>query len=259
MNPCSEALKQAREKLNLSLEDISAATKINIKFLKAIDNGDFNFLNDVYIKAFIRSYAKEVGLDPEECVRKYIESILPKQERAEPQVSQLPQESIKKVRLPKQKGVSNTTILIIVSIFIVFAFIFSLNLFKDDVNKDSDREIPFQEAVKKIEQSHTQDDSSLYMDSAYISPVLSGRMDSLILSISTNESAWISVLIDEKYKNEILLMPNKSVIWKALDSFKLTTGNAGALNIKLNNKTIPSIGKRGAVVKDVVLSRKSLE
>ncbi len=259
MNPCSEALKQAREKLNLSLEDISTATRINIKFLKAIEDGNFNFLNDVYVRAFIRSYAKEVGLDPEDCIRKYSEVVLPEKTEVETQKSSPLPESTQKVRLPKQKGVSNTTILIIISLFIVFALIITLNLFENDVNKDFDKEVSFQEAVKKIEQAQLNSDSSIYVDSTAVLPALSGGLDSLILSISTLESAWISVLIDGKIKNEILLMPNKSIQWKAADNFTLTTGNAGALNIKLNNKSIPTIGKRGAVVRDIVLSRKNLE
>lgn len=257
MNPCSEALKQAREKLNLSLEDISIATKINVKFLQAIEEGKFDFLDQVYVRAFIRSFAKQVGLDPEECVSKYNQSISPKEitSDSEKTIEIIPK--IEKANLPKKKPINQASFLIIISFIVVGALILTLNPFNGD-KTIIEKEIPFSEAIKNIERKQSLNES-ITSDSAKKIEVISGTQDSLILSISTIETSWISVLIDEKNRYEILLMPNRSIVWKASNNFKLTTGNAGALNVRLNNKTLPSLGKRGEVVRDINLSRANLE
>jgi hypothetical protein len=65
--------------------------------------------------------------------------------------------------------------------------------------------------------------------------------------------------MDEKVKREILLLPNQSTRWKAVNQFKITIGSAGSTIFKLNEKVIGAIGKRGAVVRDYVLTKKSLE
>ena len=59
-----EELRQARERKNIMLEDVAHETKINLNYLKAIEVGDFSFLPQTYVRAFIRAYAKKVGLDP---------------------------------------------------------------------------------------------------------------------------------------------------------------------------------------------------
>ena len=59
-----EELKRARERKEIMLEDVAHETKINLDYLKAIEAGEFNFLPQAYVRAFIRSYAQKVGLDP---------------------------------------------------------------------------------------------------------------------------------------------------------------------------------------------------
>ncbi|MCK7516561.1 MAG: helix-turn-helix domain-containing protein [Ignavibacteriales bacterium] len=50
---------------------MAAKTRIDFKFLEAIDNGNFSFLPDLYVKAFIKQYAKAVDLDEQETIKKY--------------------------------------------------------------------------------------------------------------------------------------------------------------------------------------------
>ena len=59
-----EELKRARERKEIMLEDVAHETKINLDYLKSIEAGEFNFLPQTYVRAFIRSYAQKVGLDP---------------------------------------------------------------------------------------------------------------------------------------------------------------------------------------------------
>ena len=59
-------LRKAREGANFSLQDISDRTRISMRFLTAIENGDFAALpGRVYIFGFTKAYARAVGLDEE--------------------------------------------------------------------------------------------------------------------------------------------------------------------------------------------------
>lgn len=67
-------LKQAREGRGISLRQIASATKISTGALEALERGDFSRLpGGIFSRAFVRAYADEVGLDPEETVRQYTE------------------------------------------------------------------------------------------------------------------------------------------------------------------------------------------
>lgn len=66
-------LKQARERKGVSLRQIAAATKISVPALESIERNDFSRLpGGIFSRAFVRSYAIEVGLDPDETVREFL-------------------------------------------------------------------------------------------------------------------------------------------------------------------------------------------
>ncbi|MBZ5984768.1 helix-turn-helix domain-containing protein [Leuconostoc gelidum subsp. gasicomitatum] len=66
-NQIGEQLKAARLKKNLSLDDVQASTKIQEKYLEAIENNNLGILpGDFYVRAFIRQYALAVDLNPED-------------------------------------------------------------------------------------------------------------------------------------------------------------------------------------------------
>ena len=54
-------LKDLRISKEISLEDLESKTKINIKYLNAIEQGDFDILPTPYLRLFIRAYAIEIG------------------------------------------------------------------------------------------------------------------------------------------------------------------------------------------------------
>ena len=58
-------LKDLRISKEISLEDLESKTKINIKYLNAIEQGDFDILPTPYLRLFIRAYALEIGGDAE--------------------------------------------------------------------------------------------------------------------------------------------------------------------------------------------------
>jgi cytoskeletal protein RodZ len=74
MNDFGAKLRQARERRGVSLRQIAASTKIAIAALEALERNDVSKLpGGIFSRACVRSYAIEVGLDPEETVRVLLE------------------------------------------------------------------------------------------------------------------------------------------------------------------------------------------
>src|SRR5271166_2295478 len=67
-----ENLRREREMRGVSLEEISFATKISLRFLDAIEREDFSKLpGGIFSRSFIRSYARYLGLDEERVVAEF--------------------------------------------------------------------------------------------------------------------------------------------------------------------------------------------
>lgn len=66
------SLKELREKLGIDLKTISAETKINAKILEAIEAEEISRLPaPVYLKGFLKAYARALRLDPQKLVEGY--------------------------------------------------------------------------------------------------------------------------------------------------------------------------------------------
>jgi cytoskeletal protein RodZ len=66
-------LRQAREARGISLRQIATSTKISITALEALERNKISMLpGGIFSRAFVRSYAREVGLDPDETVREFL-------------------------------------------------------------------------------------------------------------------------------------------------------------------------------------------
>jgi cytoskeleton protein RodZ len=66
-------LRRAREQRGISVREISARTKISIAALEALERNDVSKLpGGIFSRAFVRAYAHEVGLDPDETVREFL-------------------------------------------------------------------------------------------------------------------------------------------------------------------------------------------
>ena len=69
-------LKNERESRGVPLEEIADNTKINMRFLLALENNNYDQLpGEVFIKGYIRSYAKSIGGNAEEILAIYDESV----------------------------------------------------------------------------------------------------------------------------------------------------------------------------------------
>ena len=66
-------LREARERKGVSLRAIADATKISVAALEALERNDVSRLpGGIFSRAFVRSYAVEVGLDPETTIQEFV-------------------------------------------------------------------------------------------------------------------------------------------------------------------------------------------
>jgi cytoskeletal protein RodZ len=64
-----QILRAARQERGLSLDDAERGTRIRREFLEALEADDYERLPPpVYTRGFIRSYARWLGLDPDQVV-----------------------------------------------------------------------------------------------------------------------------------------------------------------------------------------------
>ncbi len=76
-------LEEVRLSSGLEIGDISRMTRITTRYLRAIERGDFSVLpGDIYVRGYIREYAKCLGVPFSEAIREY-EVYLGSRERVE--------------------------------------------------------------------------------------------------------------------------------------------------------------------------------
>jgi cytoskeletal protein RodZ len=66
-------MKRLREERGVTLRQIADATKLSVGALEALERNDISRLpGGIYSRGFVRSYAIEVGVDPEQAVRDFM-------------------------------------------------------------------------------------------------------------------------------------------------------------------------------------------
>ncbi|NRF91256.1 helix-turn-helix domain-containing protein [Paenibacillus frigoriresistens] len=72
MSDLGYILRKTRQEKKISLDDLQEVTKIRKRYLEAIEEGNYKVLpGSFYVRAFIKSYAEAVGLDPAEVLGMY--------------------------------------------------------------------------------------------------------------------------------------------------------------------------------------------
>jgi cytoskeletal protein RodZ len=258
-----EELKQARIQKELSLLDISSETRISLKFLEAIEHGQFQILPQTYVRAFLREYASMVDLDPDDIMQQY-ESALQESSSQKPNDAAPQRNSFQeKTRegdnrqtsfslSPLQRNIAFGCIIVAAIIFVAIL----ANMNRSSNSLSSVEEVPFDRVVRESEAAAIPPPATT-SDSA---PVINAvHQDSLRLEMTTRDSVWINIVIDGKNGRTYLFGANRKRVWSAKERFSVTMGNAGGATFQLNGKDIGPLGKRGAVVRNAVITEANLK
>jgi len=66
-------MRHIREQRGVSLRQIAQTTKLSVSALEALERNDISRLpGGIFSRAFVRSYATEIGADPEDTVRDFL-------------------------------------------------------------------------------------------------------------------------------------------------------------------------------------------
>jgi cytoskeleton protein RodZ len=253
MTPFFAELKRAREQRKMSLADIAGTTLINVRFLEAIEKGDTSILPEVYVRAFLREYAAAVGLDPADTLRQF------DAERAPAPTHRVPVPAGPPPPAPEAGPAAPSALEALLAspaalrlagtaVGIVALLVLIWNLLGSGAGNDV-REIPFRSVVSEHEQRLA------------ASPAESPRAapaDSLVLRASVADTVWMTVAADSSAPREYIFRPGARAAWKARDRFTVTLGNGGAVQFTLNDRQLGVLGKRGSVLRNVLLSRATL-
>ena len=74
MKEIGEKLKDSRENMGVSINEVSEDLNVSVKQIEDIERGDMEAFKDIfYLKYFIRDYAKYLGLNKEDLVDEFNE------------------------------------------------------------------------------------------------------------------------------------------------------------------------------------------
>jgi cytoskeletal protein RodZ len=136
-----ELLREARLEKGMSLEEVENLTKIRKRYLQAIEEGDYKVLpGPFYVRAFVKSYADTVGLDSEQVLRIYRNSIPDLDTKTQPE-GYPSKRRRKSINTEKWSKVTSTFVFLCFMIVIV-AVIYYYYWNHQDARKNYDESVP---------------------------------------------------------------------------------------------------------------------
>ncbi len=280
----AEELREAREKKGITLQQMAAKTRIDIKFLEAIDNGNFSFLPELYVKAFLKQFAKVVELDEKETIERYEDAkdgkLISKEEgkslleqkvdiekkketekeiKVEKEVArEIVKEPVKKSEEPplktfsdvsSQKSTDNSArknkTLVTTIAAIIAAAVVVLVVYYLFFSKSSD--IVVEEKPYEQVLKETNERFRVEEEPPQTVTQITDSLLVQITNVDSVDSVWVLVIYDDKSKEDFMLYPGRNKSVKAADNLKFTFGNSGVVRLSLNNSLLNFEGRKRSV------------
>src|SRR5580692_2571891 len=237
-------LRQERVGKGLAIDDIARDTRIAPRFLEAIETDDYSSLPGlIFARNFVRQYALILHLDPDPLLAE-----LPKHDES---TAPLPNPPAR----PRSGYNRDRRLRSLVSsvAWLVFA-----------VGVGATAYIYFNHAPRRI--ASPASSSQIEINARAAAPISPPAAPSTVIpstaappttnpsasttaaaspvqvSLTARERAWVQVSVDGKTTFIGTLTPNETKEVSAAEQVKVLTGNAGALTISLNGKTLDSLG-----------------
>jgi cytoskeleton protein RodZ len=281
-----EFFRQVRETKGLTLEDVATKTRIHFDFLIALEENNFTKLPDqVFAKGFVRSYARSLGLDEEDAIRRFVQSAGPFYDKqAERELLRLKEAEDERRKKANRKAVAAGTGVALLALILLLTREQST---APPPRTAADAPIP-PVASKSVPQKAPPAAKSAEPGPKPAEPAVSaspvlpvpnqepipplaavpseplptvavGGMPAgegpLALDLEATELSWIVIQIDGGSPQEALMRPGERLRWKGSEKFLLTLGNAGGVRVELNGKAQGPFGPSGKVVRDIVIKK----
>jgi cytoskeleton protein RodZ len=260
-------LREAREGRGITLRQIADATKISVRTLEALEHNDFSRLpGGIFSRGFVRSYAVEVGLDPEETIRDFItqcpgDAVAAGHTEAEQiEASET---------LESNRRVATTLVRLIALSVPIVGLVLYYAVGRRQAPSTMERALVSEQATAVAPRA-----SSPAVESAggaaapagVVTPdetvppavPVSGapavldsagtpRADVLTVKVSLARPCWMSASVDGQKTIERLMQPGDERTFDVHSELVLTAGDAGAVTWTLNGAEGRSLGKSGEV------------
>ncbi len=243
MGTLGQYLRSARQTKDIDIRDAAQQTRISINYLKALEDEDFSKLpGEVFVRGFLKNYARFLNLDEAETLRRYGElkpSPSPLESAAKPGTE-------KKTASPEGKSQSKEETPIEPFVWGAAIFI-SLLVFLFT-------SLP----MKHLKKGYQSEKESLPIPSVLpqeASQSPSAKSDKLYLEVVALEDTWLLVRTDTSPQKKAVLKKGESLIWSADERFLLSYGRVSDLKLLLNGEELTVRGTGQTPIRDLAVTR----
>lgn len=240
-------LRQERASRGLSIADIAHYTRIPSRHLEAIENDDFSELPGlVFTRNFVRQYALALNLDPDPLLAE-----LPRQDESTVQLPNPPERKRSSYQQDRRvRSVISSLIWIVVAggagmlAYVHYNGSGKMTPHQVEASSAPDQSAPASggppASARQTEQP------SAAVSSSGATPAAE-KVAPVNVVLTAHAPAWIEVTADGKTAFVGTLQTDETRNISAAEQVKVVTGNAGALTVSLNGKTLESLGPVGQV------------
>jgi cytoskeletal protein RodZ len=222
----------------IDLEDVSIKTKIRIDNLLLIEKEDHTKLPDeVYVKGFLRAFAKVIGADGDEAVRRYLRSL-----------QFIRNATVSEAVLKKTDKTFWLRILLslIAMVCIIGVTVFMIPFFQEEPQTDNQPDRPV--VNKNNHDAAVKDPLGMESEADVVEEHYESISEKLLLKIIAIEDTWIKIIIDDLNRKEYSLHPGDRLELEASKGFNVLIGNATGIQLTLDGKPLNVPGSSGQVV-----------
>lgn len=230
-------LRQARERRGISLRQIAIATKISVRALEALERNDISKLpGGIFSRAFVRSYAVEVGLDPEETVREFVRQFTSESLGAATPVVSVPLvENEEEQAFENQRRMAGTLLrLIVISVPLAIALVYFTVFHRSADRTEEPAAAPAAEEPVQVPAAQPS------------APSPAG--DVLTIELRPQSRCWVELRVDGTTAVSRELQAGEREVARARQQISLRVGDAAALAFAINDRPARRLGEAGEVV-----------
>jgi cytoskeleton protein RodZ len=250
-----EELRRERVVREISLEEISAATKISVRLLRALEDSDLAKLPAAtFTRGFIRAYARHLGIDPDEKVNAYLADLAG---------ASLDAPSAKKPRprsrfLRGRRGAAGTIVGSVTGLLLLLGLIANPGR-RPPPRRERAAPRAVTAALKNVTVS-SEPTPAIRVEApppgASADPVAApapAAGSGVTLLLEFEGDSWTRLEADGRTVLSGLVRGGESKRFEAREGFLLTLGNAGAVRVTVDGRPLDRLGGTGQVVRDLPL------
>jgi len=250
-----ETLRQARRKQSLDLCTLAAQTKINVKYLEAIEADDRKSLpSNFFYKSFVDQYARYLSLNTREIAAEVDRVLSADAPLALPGYESVVSRNVSPMKYSTRFHSWRMFAPLTALVLIVAGCAGVFTLWRNWRSEFSPKAVI--ESVRSLAKTRVAHASSSgqvkaapvthFVQTAASVPV-SPRYK-VMLDLVAHEATWVSVSSDGKAVFSGVLQPNQSKTVGGNESATMRVGNAGGIEVRLNGKLLGPLGARGQVL-----------